>query len=108
MLELVGWDVGMSTVAALLLILGALLIGIVSQYIGDVTVGYEWAVTGAGALIGGYLGSEAFGTASTWGPEFQGLYVLPAIIGALIVGFVVDAILRYSTEGSYVHHPQPI
>ena len=84
MLELVGWDVGMSTVAALLLILGALLIGIVSQYIGDVTVGYEWAVTGAGALIGGYLGSEAFGTASTWGPEFQGLYVLPAIIGALI------------------------
>ncbi len=108
MLELVGWDVGMSTVAALLLILGALLIGVVSQYIGDVTVGYEWAVTGAGALIGGYLGSEAFGTASTWGPEFQGLYVLPAIIGALIVGFVVDAILRYSTEGSYVHHPQPI
>jgi len=108
MLELVGWDVGMSTVAALLLILGALLIGIVSQYIGDVTVGYEWAVTGAGALIGGYLGSEAFGTASTWGPVFQGLYVLPAIIGALIVGFAVDAILRYSTEGSYVHHPQPI
>ena len=108
MLELGGWDVGMSTVAALLLVLGALLIGVVSQYIGDVTVGYEWAVTGAGALIGGYLGSEAFGTASTWGPEFQGLYVLPAIIGALIVGFVVDAILRYSTEGSYVHHPQPI
>jgi len=108
MLELVGWDVGMSTVAALLLVLGALLIGVVSQYIGDVTVGYEWAVTGAGALIGGYLGSEAFGTASTWGPEFQGLYVLPAIIGALIVGFVVDAILRYSTEGSYVHHAQPI
>lgn len=108
MLELVGWDVGMSTVAALLLILGALLIGVVSQYIGDVTVGYEWAATGAGALIGGYLGSEAFGTASTWGPEFQGLYVLPAIIGALIVGFVVDAILRYSTEGSYVHHAQPI
>ena len=108
MLELGGWDVGMSTVAALLLILGALLIGIVSQYIGDVTVGYEWAVTGTGALIGGYLGSEALGTASTWGPEFQGLYVLPAIIGALIVGFVVDAILRYSTEGSYVHHPQPI
>ncbi len=107
-MSLFGWDVGMSTVAALLLVLGALLIGVVSQYIGDVTVGYEWAVTGAGALIGGYLGSEAFGTASTWGPEFQGLYVLPAIIGALIVGFVVDAILRYSTEGSYVHHPQPI
>ena len=108
MLDLFGWDVGMSTVAALLLVLGALLIGVVSQYIGDVTVGYEWAVTGAAALIGGYLASEAFGTASTWGPVFDGLYLLPALIGALIVGFVVDAILRYSTEGTYVHHAHPI
>ena len=108
MLDLFGWDVGMSTVAALLLVLAALLIGVVSQYIGDVTVGFEWAGTGAGALIGGYLGSEAFGTASTWGPVFDGLYLLPAIIGAVIVGFVVDAILRYSTEGSYVRHVRPI
>ena len=108
MLDLLGWDVGMSTVAALLLVLGALLIGVVSQYIGDVTVGYEWAGTGVAALIGGYLGSEAFGTAGTWGPVFEGLYVVPAIIGALIGGFVIDAILRYSTQGSYVHHARPI
>ena len=108
MLELFGWDVGMSTIAALLLVLGALLIGVVSQYIGDVTVGYEWAGTGVAALIGGYLGSEAFGGASTWGPVFESLYVLPAIIGALVLGFVIDAIVRYSTEGSYVHHARPI
>jgi hypothetical protein len=39
---------------------------------------------------------------------FEGLYVLPAIIGGLVVAFVVDALLRYTTEGSYVHHAQPI
>ena len=108
MLDLFGWDVGMSTVAALLLILGALLIGVASQYIGDVTVGFEWVATGVAALIGGYLGSEALGTASTWGPVFDGLYMLPALVGAVVVGFVIDAVLRYSTEGSYVHHAQPI
>jgi uncharacterized membrane protein YeaQ/YmgE (transglycosylase-associated protein family) len=108
MLDLFGWDVGMSAIAAMLLVLAALLIGVVSQYIGDVTVGFEWAATGVAALIGGYLGSEAFGTASTWGPVYDGLYLLPAIIGALVVGFVVDAVLRYSTEGSYVHQARPI
>jgi uncharacterized membrane protein YeaQ/YmgE (transglycosylase-associated protein family) len=108
MLDLFGWDVGMSTVAALLLVLGALLIGVVSQYIGDVTVGFEWVATGVAALIGGYLGSEALGAASAWGPVFDGLYMLPALIGAVVVGFVIDAILRYSTEGSYVRHAQPI
>lgn len=108
MLDLFGWDVGMSTIAALLLVLAALLIGVVSQYIGDVTVGFEWAGTGVAALVGGYLGSEAFGAASTWGPVFDGLYLLPAIIGALIVGFVIDAILRFSTEGTYVHRARPI
>jgi uncharacterized membrane protein YeaQ/YmgE (transglycosylase-associated protein family) len=108
MLDLLGWDVGMSGFAALVLIIGALVIGILAHFIGDVTVPYEWAVTGVAALVGGYLGSEAFGTLSTWGFEFDGLYVLPAIIGAVVLGGVVDALLRYLTEGSYVRHPRPI
>ena len=108
MLDLFGWDVGMSAIAAMLLVLAALLIGVVSQYIGEVTVGFEWVATGIAALVGGYLGSEALGTASTWGPVYDGLYLLPALIGAVVVGFVVDAILRYSTEGSYVGHARPI
>ncbi|HEY6609144.1 MAG TPA: hypothetical protein VI277_08120, partial [Candidatus Limnocylindria bacterium] len=68
----------------------------------------QWIVVGAAALVGGWLGSESLGTLSTWGPEFEGLYVVPAIIGGLVVAFVADALLRYATEGSYVHHPQPI
>ncbi len=60
------------------------------------------------ALIGGNIGSEALGTFSTWGYAFEGLYVLPALIGGVVLGFVVDAIIRYFTQGSYVHHAQPI
>ena len=108
MLELFGWNVGMSTLAAILLVAGALTIGIAAHYIGDVTVSWEWAATGVAALIGGYMGSETFGRLSTWGPELEGLYLLPAVIGGVVLGGVVDMLLRYATEGSYTHHPRPI
>jgi hypothetical protein len=108
MLELFGWDVGMSTLAAVLLVGGALIVGIVAHVIGEVTFGYEWAVTGLAALGGGYLGSEAFAGLSTWGPEIEGLFVLPAVIGAIVVGGIVDALVRYATQGSYTRELRPI
>lgn len=108
MLELLGWDVGMSTLAAVLLVVGALVIGVVAHFIGDVTVPYEWAVTGIFALVGGYLGSEAFADLSTWGPAIEGLYILPAIIGAVVLGGIADAVVRFQTEGTYTHEPRPV
>lgn len=108
MLDLFGWDVGMSTLAAVLLVGGAVVIGIASYFIGEVRVGYEGFTTGLAALVGGYLGSEAFGTLSTWGWEIEGLFVLPAVIGAIIVGGIVDAVVRTSTKGTYTSEPRPI
>jgi hypothetical protein len=108
MLELIGWDVGMTAWAVIVLIAGAVVIGLVLQYIGDVTNGYEWSIAGLGAIVGGWLGSEALGSLSTWGPEWEGMFVLPALIGAVVVGFVVDLVVRYATGGSLVHHPRPI
>ncbi len=49
MLELIGWDVGMSTFAAVLLVVGALIIGVLAYLIGEMTFGYEWATTGLAA-----------------------------------------------------------
>ena len=108
MLELVGWNVGISTLAALFLIVGAVAIGVILQLIGEVRVGWEWVATAAAALVGGYVGSEALGTVSTFGPAFEGLYVVTAIVGGVVLGAAVDAILRYSTHGSYMHEPRPI
>jgi uncharacterized membrane protein YeaQ/YmgE (transglycosylase-associated protein family) len=108
MADIFGWEIGMTTLAAVLLVLGALIVGVAAQFIGEVRFSYQWVATGIAALVGGWLGSEALGSLSTWGPQFDGMYVLPAIIGGLIVGFVVDALMRYTTEGSYVHHAQPI
>lgn len=102
MLQLVGWDIGMTLAAASLLVLGALAIGTVAQFIGRTAVGYEWVATALFAVVGGWLGSEAFGTLSTWGPVFDGLYIVPALIGGLVVGGLVDGLLRVSTGGSFV------
>ncbi len=108
MLDLFGWDVGMSTLAALFLVAGAIAIGVVAQLIGEVRIGWEWAPTAVAALVGGYLGSEAFGSASTWGLAFEGLYIVPALVGGLILGAIADAVTRFATEGSYVHQARPV
>jgi uncharacterized membrane protein YeaQ/YmgE (transglycosylase-associated protein family) len=107
MLELIGWDVGMNLGEAIILVLGAIVIAAVAQYIGRVSFGYEWVFTGIAALVGGWLGSEAFGTLSTWGPALEGLYILPALIGAIVLGAVVDAVVRFSSGGAYLE-PRPI
>jgi hypothetical protein len=108
MLDLIGWNVGMTLFEAILLVLGAVVIGVVAQYIGRATIGYEWIFPAAGALVGGWLGSEAFGTVSTWGPAIDGLYVVPALIGGIILGGVVDVVARTWTGGSYTAEPRPI
>lgn len=107
-LVLGNWDVGMSTLAFALLLIGAVVLGAIPQFVGDPAIGYEFVFPMIGAAVGGWLGSEAFGQLSTWGPEFEGLFVLPAIIGAVVVGALVDAIVRTLSGGSYVHEPRPI
>ena len=107
MFEPFGWNVGITPIAAILLVLGALIFGAIAQVIGRVVVGYEWIFTAAAALAGAWIGSEALGTLSTWGPEFEGLFILPAVIGGVILGGVVDLIVRRSTGGAYFE-PRPI
>lgn len=108
MLEIGSWNVGMSAIAAILLVAGSILLGAIPQFIGEPKLSLEFLFPMAGVLVGAYLGSEAFGTLSTWGWEFQGLYVLPAIIGGVVLGAIVDVIVRFVTGGSFVHEPRPI
>jgi uncharacterized membrane protein YeaQ/YmgE (transglycosylase-associated protein family) len=108
MLELFGWNVGMSAFAAVLLIVAALVIGAIAQFIGKPSVPFHWVIVAIAALIGGWIGSEALGAASTWGPAFEGLYLVSALLGAVILGVIVDVVARMLTGGSYLHEPRPI
>jgi uncharacterized membrane protein YeaQ/YmgE (transglycosylase-associated protein family) len=108
MLDLFGWDVGMSGLAVILLVAGAIVIGAIPLFVGEARTGYEWLATAAAALLGGWLGSEAFGGISTLGPAFEGLYLVPALIGGVVLGAVVDVLVRYVSGGRYTHAPRPI
>lgn len=108
MLDLFGWDVGMSGLAVILLVAGAIVIGAIPLFIGEARTGYEWLATAAAALLGGWLGSEAFGGISTFGPAFEGLYLVTALIGGVVLGAVVDVLVRYVSGGRYTHAPRPI
>jgi len=85
----------------LVLILGAIVIGIVAQLIGQPEFGYEWVVTAIGAFIGGVAASEFVVGLQTFEPVYDGLALIPALIGGLVVGTVVAVATRLLTGGSY-------
>ena len=108
MLALFGWNVGMSGFAVIVLIAGAVVLGAVPLFIGSARTGYEWLFSSVGVLVGGWLGSEAFGGLSTFGPAYDGLYLLPALAGGTILGALVDVAVRYVNAGSYTAASRPI
>ena len=87
----------------LVLIAGALLFGVAAQLIGETRTGYEWLVDGIAAFVGGLVASEFILAWQAAGPVFDGLALVPALIGGLAVGIVVEVATRYLTGGHYTH-----
>jgi uncharacterized protein YcfJ len=89
---------------AISLAVGALVLGVVLQLIGDVRFGFEWVITAVAAFAGGFVCSEWITSFRTVEPMWDDMAVVPAIGGLLVVGVIVDAIIRLTTHGSYFHH----
>ena len=87
----------------IVLIAGALLFGVAAQLIGETRTGYEWLVDGIAAFVGGLVASEFILAWQSAGPVFDGLALVPALIGGLAVGIVVEVATRYLTGGHYTH-----
>jgi hypothetical protein len=75
----------MGTIGFFVMLVGVIVIAVGTQSFGTARSREEWGVTTVAAFLGGFAGSELFGPASTWGPALDGLYVLPALIGALAI-----------------------
>lgn len=89
----------------ILVILGALVFGVIAQFIGETRTGYEWLVDGVAAFVGAIVASEFIIAWQTFAPVFDGLALVPALIGALVVGVIVEVATRYVTGGTYMHRP---
>lgn len=84
-----------------LLIAGALVFGVIAQFVGVTRSGYEWLGDALAAGIGALVASEVIVAFRTIGPAWDGLALLPALAGALVVGLIVEIGTRYMTGGSY-------
>jgi uncharacterized membrane protein YeaQ/YmgE (transglycosylase-associated protein family) len=87
------------------LIVGALVFGAAAQFVGETRTGYEWLVDAFAAGIGALVASEFIVGWRTFEPTWDGLALVPALIGGLVVGLVVEVTTRYMTGGTYSGRP---
>jgi uncharacterized membrane protein YeaQ/YmgE (transglycosylase-associated protein family) len=79
---------------AIIMIAFAFVLGVAAQMYGEKHSTYEWLITGIAAVAGAFVASEYLGAFSAYGPQFDGLAVVPALIGAVVVGVIADLSTR--------------
>lgn len=89
----------------ILLIVGAVVFGVVAQFIGEARTGYEWLVDGIAAAFGAIIASEFIVGLQAFAPVWDGLALVPALAGGLVLGVIVELATRYLTGGTYTHRP---
>jgi uncharacterized membrane protein YeaQ/YmgE (transglycosylase-associated protein family) len=55
---------------------------------------YDWVYSAGGALLGGFTAHVWYGAAWNIGPVVDGLYLVPALAGAIVLAAVVELIYR--------------
>lgn len=88
-------------------IAAGLVFGGIAQFIGDARTGYEWLADAVAFGIGAIVVGEFVTGLRTVEPVWDGLALVPALIGGLVVGIVVEVVTRLSTGGTYTGH-QPM
>jgi hypothetical protein len=97
--------VDMTVWGAFALVVGAIVIGVVAQLIGDARLSFEWVVTAIGAFVAALFASEFVTAWATVEPVWEGVALVPALIAGIVVGALVALVVRYATGGSMLHGP---
>jgi uncharacterized membrane protein YeaQ/YmgE (transglycosylase-associated protein family) len=92
----------------LILLAGALLFGVIAQFVGETRTGYEWLVDGIAAALGAVIASELIISLRTFAPVWDGLALVPALVGGLALGLVVEVATRFMTGGRYTTRPMAV
>ena len=93
---------------SLVLLAGALLFGVIAQFVGEARTGFEWLADTIAATFGAIVASEFIISARTFEPVWDGLAIVPALIGGLVLGIVVELATRYMTGGRYTTRPMAV
>jgi uncharacterized membrane protein YeaQ/YmgE (transglycosylase-associated protein family) len=99
------FSIALGVLGWLALAVGALIFGAIAQFVGEARTGYEWLIDGVAAGVGALVASEFIVAWQTFEPVWDGLALVPAVIGGLVVGIVVEVVTRYLTGGTYATRP---
>ncbi len=83
-----------------LLVDGAFVIGVIARWIGFAERDGDWLPVMIGAVVGGCLGSEWIGGASSVGPAWDGLALGPAATVGAVSGGLAALITLVITGGA--------
>jgi vancomycin permeability regulator SanA len=89
----------------LVLVVGALVFGGLVQFLGQPRASFEWVATAIGAAIGAVVASEFIVGWQAFQPVWEGLALVPALVGGLVVGTAVEVATRSLTGGTYSGRP---
>jgi hypothetical protein len=92
----------------LILLAAAILFGVIAQFVGETRTGYEWLVDGIAFALGAVIASEFIISLRTFEPVWDNLALVPALIGGLVLGLVVEIATRYLTGGRYTTRPMAV
>ena len=82
----------------------ALAVGFAVQYAMKTPLNYEWLIVSLALAFGAIFASETFpgsgvfSGVTNWGPELDGLVVIPAIIGGGLLALAADVGIRTGPE----------
>ena len=77
-----------------LIIVVGVILGIVAQLIGVARSGYDGLITGIAIVGGAIVAGQWLGGLSTSGPQIDGLFLLPALIGGVVLAVIADLVVR--------------
>jgi uncharacterized membrane protein YeaQ/YmgE (transglycosylase-associated protein family) len=92
-----------------LLIAAAVVFGLVAQFIGETRTGWEGLIDAVAFGIGALVASEFVVEWRAIQPVWEELALVPALLGGLVVGLIVEVITRLGTGGRYTRqHPMSV
>ena len=80
----------------------AIIVGIGVQYLMKPALRNEWLIVALSGAFGAYFASQSFPESDVfagikdWGPTVDGMYIIPALIGGIILAVVADIGVRAS------------
>ncbi|MCL5265056.1 MAG: GlsB/YeaQ/YmgE family stress response membrane protein [Chloroflexi bacterium] len=86
-------------IGVIILLVVAGLVGWVADQVVPGSIPYGWLGAIIAGLIGSFVGAALFSMLHLWrGPVIEGIPIIPAIVGAIILAFVINLVQKSSAR----------